>query len=104
MSTVLQRRLPRGAEPVDEGVHFRVWAPRRKQVDVVIEGLRAIALERESNGYFSADSGICQREHDLPIPAGWWRSAPSGSCISISARRTARPLANRQLQVLPLAR
>ena len=53
MSIVLQRRLPLGAEPVDEGVHFRVWAPRRKRVDVVIEGSRAIALERESNGYFS---------------------------------------------------
>ena len=76
MSTVLQRRLPVGAEPIDEGVHFRVWAPRRKRVDVVIEGSRAIALERESNGYFSGDRGICQRGHDLPIPAGWRRSAP----------------------------
>jgi maltooligosyltrehalose trehalohydrolase len=34
-------------------VHFRVWAPRRKRVEVVIEGSRALALESEEGGYFS---------------------------------------------------
>lgn len=53
MSTVLQRRLPIGAEPAGGGVHFRVWAPRRNRVDVVIEGAKAVALDCEPNGYFS---------------------------------------------------
>src|SRR5205814_1430420 len=57
------RRLPVGAEiQVDGGVHFRVWAPRRKQVEVVFSDGRgtdgngadsAIALAPEDDGYFS---------------------------------------------------
>jgi maltooligosyltrehalose trehalohydrolase len=36
------------------GVHFRVWAPRRKRVDVIVEGERdARPLAPEGNGYFS---------------------------------------------------
>ena len=60
----IARRLPVGAEVQPAGgVHFRVWAPHRKSVEVVIEGPRAvgsrpaassIALEREPDGYFSA--------------------------------------------------
>ena len=53
MSTVVQRRLPIGAEPGGGGVHFRVWAPIRESVAVVIEGTRAVALEPEGRGYFS---------------------------------------------------
>ena len=35
----LERRFPIGAEVLPEsGVHFCVWAPRRKKVAVVIEG------------------------------------------------------------------
>jgi maltooligosyltrehalose trehalohydrolase len=43
--------LPNGA-----GAHFRVWAPRRKHVEVVLEGkagTRASRLEPEPSGYFS---------------------------------------------------
>lgn len=57
------RRLPVGAEVLaGGGVHFRVWAPRRKTVQVVIEGgpgylgadgAQAIELGREADGYFS---------------------------------------------------
>ena len=54
MSTVVQRRLPIGAEPGGGGVHFRVWAPFRGSVDVVIEDSTAIPLGKEQNGYFSA--------------------------------------------------
>ena len=32
------RRLPVGAEVQDRGVDFRVWAPKRRAVDVVIDG------------------------------------------------------------------
>jgi len=54
------RRLPAGAElvPAGEGagVHFRVWAPERHQVDVVIEGdagSRPVPLARDADGYWS---------------------------------------------------
>jgi maltooligosyltrehalose trehalohydrolase len=51
------RRLPVGADLQAEGVHFRVWAPDRQNVAVVlaegIETLRAVPLAPEGNGYFS---------------------------------------------------
>src|SRR5262245_26634918 len=53
----LRRRLPVGADVVDGGVHFRVWAPRAARVDVMIEGeaqSRAVRLDAEGEGYFSA--------------------------------------------------
>jgi maltooligosyltrehalose trehalohydrolase len=46
------RRLPIGANVTADGVHFRVWAPKRRRVDVVIDG-RETRLEPEPNGYFS---------------------------------------------------
>src|ERR1051325_2690969 len=62
-----QRRLPVGAEVLPGGgVHFRVWAPRRKKVSVVIEAAtasaggpeqQAIDLSEEAGGYFS---GVAQ--------------------------------------------
>src|SRR5437773_3936216 len=58
-----QRRLPIGAElMLDGGVHFRVWAPRRRQVEVVLEqaspdprqrNSQVVKLEAEGDGYFS---------------------------------------------------
>ena len=60
----LTRRLPIGAEvQPGGGVHFRVWAPRRKRVDVVLEPgpdasgdvtAEAIALDADRDGYFAA--------------------------------------------------
>src|SRR5688500_18276970 len=48
------RRLPIGAEGVNGGVHFRVWAARRREVEVVFEGgLPRLRLAPEQNGYFS---------------------------------------------------
>ncbi|MGE5231845.1 MAG: malto-oligosyltrehalose trehalohydrolase [Deltaproteobacteria bacterium] len=48
------RRLPVGAEPQAAGVHFRVWAPDRERVEVVIEGRReSTPLSRERGGYYS---------------------------------------------------
>jgi maltooligosyltrehalose trehalohydrolase len=59
----IQRRLAVGAEVLPGGgVHFRVWAPRRQCVEVVLEDRLAhdeslkplaIALAEEGNGYFS---------------------------------------------------
>ncbi|MFH0823398.1 MAG: malto-oligosyltrehalose trehalohydrolase [Pseudomonadota bacterium] len=62
MVTELNRRLPVGAEvQTTGGVHFRVWAPLRQEVQVVIEGgsspasgsKKSFELVREANGYFS---------------------------------------------------
>jgi maltooligosyltrehalose trehalohydrolase len=50
------RRLPVGAEvQPGGGVHFRVWTPQRRRVDVVLdEGTGSFALQAEEGGYFSA--------------------------------------------------
>ncbi|MET0501333.1 MAG: malto-oligosyltrehalose trehalohydrolase [Candidatus Binatia bacterium] len=56
-----QRRLPIGAEVVAGGeVHFRVWAPYSRTVEVITEHhtLNVIELDPESNGYFSARSSL----------------------------------------------
>ena len=46
--------LPLGATVDADGVTFRVWAPKRTRVDVVIEGPgeRVVPLAREDGGYF----------------------------------------------------
>ncbi len=54
-----KRRLPIGAEPVDGGAHFRVWAPRSRKAAVELsspnhKGTKIISLEPEGDGYFSA--------------------------------------------------
>ena len=56
----LKRRLPIGAELSPEGgIRFRVWAPGRERVTVVLEdgqNRRAVPLEAEGGGYFSVVS------------------------------------------------
>lgn len=47
------RRYPVGAEVVAGGVHFRVWAPQRKLVDVKLEDGTLHPLAAEADGYFS---------------------------------------------------
>ena len=52
-----KRRFPIGAEIHDGGVHFRVWAPRHRYVEVVLESAASPSsgeLEAESGGYFAA--------------------------------------------------
>ena len=47
------RRLPVGAEILSSGgAHFRVWAPRRRSVEVALEG-GGTPLSAEGGGYFS---------------------------------------------------
>jgi len=61
---VKDRKFPVGAERVsDKGMHFRVWAPERKTVKLVITSQEdqndplhqpaEVELQREGNGYFS---------------------------------------------------
>lgn len=53
------RRLPIGAEPMEDGgVHFRIWAPKCRELQVVLlddaeRELGIHSLERENGGYFS---------------------------------------------------
>lgn len=47
------RRLPVGAEVVPGGVHFRVWAPRPRKVEVVLADETGLTLTAEGDGYFS---------------------------------------------------
>ena len=48
-----ERRLPVGAEVARGGTHFRVWAPIRSRVEVLVEGGPALDLNPEGGGYFS---------------------------------------------------
>jgi maltooligosyltrehalose trehalohydrolase len=89
------RRLPVGADPMPGGgAHFRVWAPRRKTVELVIEGgSTPVRLEPEGHGYHSghvgrAGPGTLYRyrldgEKTLPDPASRWQpEGPHGpSCV-----------------------
>lgn len=50
---MIPRRFPVGAELQPGGVHFRVWAPRRKSVAVAFESGGEAPLQREVGGYFS---------------------------------------------------
>jgi maltooligosyltrehalose trehalohydrolase len=47
-----RRRYTVGAEPTLDGTSFRVWAPKRRRVSVVLEDGEH-SLEREPGGYFS---------------------------------------------------
>src|SRR5271155_2342737 len=50
------RKLPVGAEVVGGGVNVRVWAPKRRRVEVALEGPQSAKhypLLPEAGGYFS---------------------------------------------------
>ncbi|MBE0597254.1 MAG: malto-oligosyltrehalose trehalohydrolase [Desulfuromonadales bacterium] len=62
-----RRRLPVGAEVTPEGVHFRVWAPGKTKVELLLEegssaspGPQIIALKAERNGYHSAATDLAR--------------------------------------------
>jgi len=94
-----KRRYPIGAELVDENqTHFRVWAPKAREIDVALEdGAGAkptfCSLTAESSGYFSgiAEAGpgtryrfrVDRADHVYPDPASRFQpDGPHGpSCI-----------------------
>ena len=51
--------LPFGAELTEDGVRFRLWAPRAKEVAVLLEGIRtdALPMTAEPDGWFSVRTG-----------------------------------------------
>jgi len=53
---IFTRRLPVGSEVTASGVHFRVWAPERTKVEVIVDGSPSTPIEliAEPGGYFSA--------------------------------------------------
>src|SRR5438094_10664551 len=79
------RRRPVGAELIGDGADFRVWAPDRKNISVVIDG-SDFPLDRESDGHFrgfveTARAGTryrfrLDRDKDFPDPAS--RFQPDG--------------------------
>ena len=62
----VQRRYPVGAELIEpDQTHFRVWAPKTRRVDLVLEDSAAKnprqtfqALEAEEDGYFSGAANV----------------------------------------------
>jgi maltooligosyltrehalose trehalohydrolase len=86
-TTSVVRRLPVGAEvQPGGGVHFRVWAPKARRVEVVLDGGPAVELAPENGGYFAglvreARAGSRYRYHldgrdSYPDPAS--RYQPEG--------------------------
>jgi maltooligosyltrehalose trehalohydrolase len=49
---IAERRFPVGAELREDGCAFRLWAPERDRVDLVLDG-RDHPMEKEADGYFS---------------------------------------------------
>ena len=87
MEVAASRRLAVGAEIQGPGAHFRVWAPRARRVEVVLEDDgRSFALRPEPQGYHggavhAAVTGTCYRfrldgGRLLPDPAS--RFQPDG--------------------------
>ncbi|HXT21000.1 MAG TPA: malto-oligosyltrehalose trehalohydrolase [Thermoanaerobaculia bacterium] len=90
-ATATRRRLPIGAEPTVDGTSFRLWAPARQRIEVVIESggegrYTAHELAPEPDGYFSGDvAGVgagtrywlrLDGERTIPDPAS--RFQPEG--------------------------
>jgi maltooligosyltrehalose trehalohydrolase len=61
VTTDYVRRYPVGVEANREGSHFRVWAPIRSRIEVVVEGGPVVELAAEPGGYFS---GFAEGIHD----------------------------------------
>ena len=81
------RRLPVGAEPVPGGgVHFRVWAPKHRVVEVGARSRSWIsrdgrAARRRPNGYFAgtAPAAAAGTGYRFPATAGRARASASGA-------------------------
>lgn len=51
-----RHRLPFGAEILDGGVRFRLWAPKLDRVSLVIEGGPELAMKAEEDGWFALET------------------------------------------------
>lgn len=94
-----KRRYPIGAECVPGGgVSFRVWAPRRRRVEAVLDGSRCVDLRADGAGYFAgvareASSGTRYRFRldgggQFPDPASRYQpEGPHGPSEVVDAAR-----------------
>ena len=104
MFGTVQRRLPIGAEVLADGeVHFRVWAPRCRELDVIIDSpareQTVLRLDAEPNGYFSTRTSRAQpgdlyryriegSARPIPDPASRFQSeGPLGPSMIIDPAR-----------------
>jgi maltooligosyltrehalose trehalohydrolase len=104
VATPVQRRYPIGAEVIGPNeAHFRVWAPKAKRVDVVLEESSTQDTEasfhpltREKGGYFSgtapANAGslyrfrLDEKESHYPDPASRYQpEGPHGPSMVIDS-------------------
>jgi maltooligosyltrehalose trehalohydrolase len=105
VNALAKRRYPIGAELIGENkTHFRVWAPKAQQVDLVLEESAAKnanrtfhPLEPEKDGYFSGvanvGAGACYRfrvnkaEDCYPDPASRFQpEGPHGSSCLVDPK------------------
>lgn len=48
-----RHELPFGAEPVADGVRFRLWAPKARSVALALEGRAAVPMTAEPDGWYA---------------------------------------------------
>ncbi|HEY1300065.1 MAG TPA: alpha-amylase family glycosyl hydrolase, partial [Stellaceae bacterium] len=85
-SATLHHQLPFGAEPAERGTRFRLWAPRAREVALVLDGAAAVLpMQREEGGWYSLVTGEAgpgaryrYRLDDNAFPDPASRSQPSG--------------------------
>ena len=102
------RRMPIGAECVrDGGVSFRVWAPKRAGVEIVLEGGPGEgtrqACQPEPGGYFRATVPAARAGTIYRFRLDGAGDVPR-SGLALPARRAARPVAGRRSATLRLDR
>ncbi len=76
------RACPIGAEICPEGAHFRVWAPERGRIAVLIEGRAPLAMEPEPDGYWSgfAEGAKAGDRYRLQLDGGQSYPDPVSRC------------------------
>ena len=99
-----KRRYPIGAELIAENqTNFRVWAPKAREVDVILEDAaqgkpKFCSLTAESGGYFSGTAGagpgtryrfrVDGAENFYPDPASRFQpDGPHGSSCIVDPRK-----------------
>ncbi len=89
---------PLGASVLDDAATFRVWAPRCRSVDVVVEGRRPEPMTRDAGGLFEATLGrVPAGAHyhyrldgarHRPDPASRWQpEGVHGASVVVDPRR-----------------
>ena len=88
-------KLDLGAEVTPDGVRFRVWAPKRRRIEVMLEeaGL-GVPLERAGSGYFAGL--IKEAKAGCGIAIVSTAATSPRSVFAVSAGGSSRPVADRR--------